>query len=162
MPQHLEPIETQLGIVRGRDGFYLDEVHFEYGKREVRFSGDVNGNLCSRNVHNQDWIEYSLVFSGVLEFGMTDVDFAADDDAMPSESKANQLASGDAGLVSDEMNGHISFVKVIDSEKLNRMRVVDSADKVTRAHEHYIFYTYDDVFEIISSSYKLTVKTPEP
>lgn len=157
MTRLFEPIETSVGIIQGRDGFFLDQIYFEYDRRAVRFVGEINGNLCSRNVSKRDWIEYSLQCLGVLDFRMTELDFF---DTYDNHSlKEGYLSSPEIGdLVSSIIENQTSFVRVVDSERLARMRELEAASKITPEHQHYIFTTYDYIFDIICSKYELTIK----
>lgn len=135
MAQQFEPIETQVGIISGRDAFYLDNIHFEYiGKQgtTIRFEGSINGNLCSHNEKNLEWLKYTLVFPHVLVFQMVELDFS-------------------------DFSGMASFVQVIDSDWIAECRAFDTASKVSYEHNHYIFETYDDVFDIVSRGYELNI-----
>jgi hypothetical protein len=132
MKQTFEPIETSVGIISGRDAFFLDDISFDYQNSIIRLAGEINGHLCSHNEKNLDYIAYSLVFSGILGFRMIELDFSG-------------------------FPGTSSFDRVINSEWLYEMRRSDSAAKIKPEHEHYTLMTYDDVFDVVCSAYELTL-----
>ena len=41
------PIETELGVITGRDAIYLDKINHDYTNRKLQFIGEINGALCS-------------------------------------------------------------------------------------------------------------------
>lgn len=135
MTQIFEPIETPLGIISGRDAFYLDNIRFEYmGKQgtTISFEGSINGSLCSQNDKNLEWFKYSLAFPHVLVFHMVEFDF----------SNFSETAS---------------FVQVINSDWIDECHAFDTAGKIRYEHNHYILRTYDDVFDIVSRDYKFII-----
>lgn len=155
MAELIEPVETSVGVVCGRDGFYLDEIDFNYNRGAVRFTGEINGNLCSRNI-NVEWIEYSLVFFGVLWLNMTNTDFVTKESFFTSEN-GRSVGRQEWDEAISPIQKRSSFAVVIDSSWLAYLSQLDSADKITSEHRHYIFRTYDYTFELISSKYELTI-----
>lgn len=129
--RHL-PIETSVGIIRGRDAIYLDQVFFDKTRQSIELCGEINGRLCSKNDADLEWIKYSLTFSGILFFTMTELDFA--EPIAPS-----------------------SFIEIKDSSVIQQMRKADSAKKLTSSHKHFQLQTYDDVFEIVCRSFELKI-----
>jgi hypothetical protein len=133
MAQSFEPIETDLGIIAGRDAFFLEDIQVNYPGNTITLVGVINGAHCSRNEEKHQWIGYSLVFAEVLGFRMVELDF-----------------SGIAGVS--------SFDRVIESNWLSEMRREDTARKVKQGHEHYLLMTYDDVFDVISRGFRLILE----
>lgn len=124
------PIETEVGIISGRDAIYLNEIKFDYSKQNINFIGELNLGLCSKTIDKDEFIKYSLTFYGVLYFQMVELDFTY----FPNGS---------------------SFDLVEDSNILNKFKEYDSARKVKPEHNHYFLHTYDDVFEIVSLNFEL-------
>ena len=51
--------------------------------------------------------------------------------------------------------GTSSFGIIENSKILHEMRRTDHSGKLNDGHSHFYFYTYDTVFEVIASGYKL-------
>ena len=133
MTETFEPIETVAGVILGRDAIFLDDVHFDYQKNIVELRGELNSHLCSKYRDDEDsFIGYSLTFSGVLAFAMTELDFK------------------------DHL-GVSSFDRVVNAKWLDEMRRKDHSAKVKLNLEHFLVFTYDDVFDIACESYELKI-----
>ena len=132
MTQTFEPIETVAGIISGRDAIFLDDVRVSLYPRVLELRGELNSTLCSKYKDDDSFIKYSLTFSGVLAFAMTELDFR------------------------DHL-GTSSFDRVANSEWLDEMRRKDHSAKVKPNHEHYLVFTYDDVFDVACESYELKI-----
>ena len=78
---------------------------------------------------NIEWVKYSITFSGILLFRMIELDF-------------------------EDFKGQSSFDEVINSDWISEMRK-NSSGKLTPNHKHYFLQTYDDIFDIVCSSYDL-------
>ena len=72
MNKHV-PIQTKLGILRGRDCIYLDKANFNDGMNTFILKGDINGNLCSKERLGEE-IPYKAIFRGVLALKMVELD----------------------------------------------------------------------------------------
>ncbi len=120
-----QPIETEYGFLAGRDCIYLDDVSFLNGTYRLRLSGKINKILVSDPPESSErFIPYELVFSGVLALKMIELD-------------------------SWDFECESSFDEILDSEW-----VADLGGKVTSTDKHIFVQTYDDVFEVVCSSYK--------
>ena len=132
MTEIFEPIETVAGVICGRDAIFLDDVHFDYQKGTVELCGELSSTLCSKYKDDEDsFIGYSLTFSGVLAFSMTELDF--------------------------KDYGSSSFDRVMNSKWLDEMRRKDHSAKVKPNLEHYLVFTYDDVFDVVCETYELKI-----
>ena len=132
MTETFEPIQTVAGVIYGRDAIYLDDVHFDCEKKTIELRGELNSTLCSKYKDDENsFIGYSLSFSGVLAFAMTELDF--------------------------KDYGNSSFDRVINSKRLNEMRRKDHSAKVKPNLEHYLVFTYDDVFDVVCETYELKI-----
>jgi len=69
----IEPIDTELGNLYGRDAIYLDNEIFDKNKSELFLTGEVNGNLCSKK-HTGEFIPYEIKFTGVLTYNKIELD----------------------------------------------------------------------------------------
>lgn len=132
-----EPIETEVGIIFGRDAIFLDEIDFDYSQNKVVLSGELNGSLCSKLHEKSEDIKYSLTYFGILSFQMIELDFA-------------------------DFRGQSSFDLVQNSKWISEFRKRDSAGKVRPEHKHYFLQTYDEIFEIISLSFELKLLEVNP
>lgn len=129
---HTEPIIIkELGKIWGRDAIFLDKIEFER-THSVKLIGEFNGVLCE-NVKDQEYVPYELTFSGLLQFKMTELDLYT-------------------------LSGYTSsFVRVVDSHLLRAFAWSEDNAKVEPSHRHYVFYTYDDVIEVIASDFELNL-----
>lgn len=136
------PIDSEAGIIWGRDAIFLDEISFHYDKNEVTFVGELNSNLCSKLPHNSEYRGFRLTFTGVMAFQMTELDCAH-------------------GVVANLSKS--SFDVVENSEWISQMRVGDRSGKLKDSHRHFILSTYDDVFEIVAAGFEFEIsqKTAE-
>src|SRR5688572_5295227 len=132
MHESFEPVETEAGIISGRDAIHLDEVRVSLYPRILELLGELNSSLCSKYKDKEGWIKYSLKFSGVLTFKMTELDLR-------------------------EYFGKTSFDLVANSEWLNELQGKSYTDKLKPSHKHYTVFTYDDVFDIICESVEMTL-----
>ena len=60
-------VNTCLGILRGRDCIYLDQVKQD-SLNNLTFMGDINGNLISQHRDEKDWFPYTLTFRRVMTY----------------------------------------------------------------------------------------------
>ncbi|MEM7110881.1 MAG: hypothetical protein AAF614_00505 [Chloroflexota bacterium] len=119
------PIKTGYGFLAGRDCIYLDDVSFLGGTYRLRLSGEINKSLVSEPPESSEgFIPYELIFSGVLALKVIELD-------------------------SWDFECESSFDEILDSEW-----VASLGGKVTSANKHIFIQTYDDVFEVVCSSYK--------
>ena len=131
-----EPIIIEeLGKIFGRDAIYLDAIEF-LNIRTVKLRGDINGALCE-NITRHRWIAYELTFHDLLEFSLVKIDFFQD-----------------TGYTS-------SFERIIESEKIKRYSMSSQGHKVKKAHEQYLFHTYDDVIAVIASGFEIKLTPKE-
>ncbi len=134
--QHFSPIKTQLGTLIGRDAIYLNSMFYDGG--DLIFEGNVNGHLAS--IPTNDNVFYRLTFSGVMALKMIELDSLYHLDPMSD-------ISGDCS----------SFDQIINSQW-----IAELGGKVTAAHKHYHFGTYDDIFEVVCEDYELNMWTTKP
>ena len=59
-------VNTCLGVLKGRDCIYLDQVKQD-GLNNLTFTGDINGHLISQHRDEKDWFPYTLTFRRVLD-----------------------------------------------------------------------------------------------
>ena len=123
--RNYQPIETAHGFLVGRACIFLDEVSFLYGTYNLRLIGEVNTSLVSNPPEvSPKLVPYELTFTRVLALKMIELD------------------SWDFECAS-------SF-----DEILNSQWVAEIGGKVTKEHKHFFFQTYDDIFEVVCSSYE--------
>jgi hypothetical protein len=129
MEKH-SPITTKLGTISGRDAFYLDKVNL-ISERKVELIGDINGNLCSDSP-TSEFIPYKIQFDEIQYFMMVELDFW-------------------------NYENESSFDEIKNSERIIDFLKKDSARKITPKHKHFVFATYDTVFEIIAADFNLEI-----
>lgn len=69
-----KPAETELGIFKGRDAIYLDELRHTFSPSTLLFSGEFNGRLCSDYSGKTRWIKYDLKFLNVVSYKCWELD----------------------------------------------------------------------------------------
>ncbi len=132
MSQKYEPIETEYGTLYGRDCIFLDDVSFLGGTSSLKLTGEINKNLVSDTPRSAPhFMPYELTFWGVLALKMIEFD------------------SWDYESVS-------SFDEVVHSKWIEKL-----GGKITNKHKHIFVQTYDDVFDVVCSSYKFKFLTKE-
>ncbi len=121
-----------IGKIYGRDAIYLDRMEFETVEK-ITLIGKFNGELCTESSIDED-IGYKITFNNVIDFSCIELDFY------------NEYGRYSA-----------SFEYYLHSKKIREFRKKDS-NKCTAKHKHYVFYTYDRVFEIIAKSFDFRLK----
>jgi len=134
MKQEIIPIITPVGKIWGRDAIFLDEVKII---NEVTFEiiGEFVGKLCE-NLKDDTYQKYHITFNSVHLFKMIELDY-------------------------DEIEYESSFDLVKNSEQILKMIKTDkemSIGKIDKSYNHYVFRTYDSVFEIIGTGFQLNLK----
>ena len=130
MNEKRTPVETNAGIISGRDAIFLDELHFSYRTKTVEFTGELNSALCSNVDQDSKFVPYQLQFRDVLAFRMIDLDFESDESTCQS-----------------------SFDVLENSSYVQALLDADHSGKVKVDHRHFVLATYDDVFEIIATGF---------
>ncbi len=67
----IEKINEEIGLIKGRDGIYLDTVTFE--NEDLVLIGDINCALCSKK-QNARWLKYKMNFKRVKIFNMNEIE----------------------------------------------------------------------------------------
>jgi hypothetical protein len=125
------PVDTEIGIMKGRDAIYLDEIEYNYAKSTVKLIGEINGSLCSK-FDGDIFIKYELEFHGVYIYKMIELDLSY------------ELLKIDYGIS--------SFIQVVNSDLVKHAKDIRGVDL-----KHFVIQTYDDVFEIVCNEYKLSL-----
>ena len=128
----MTPIETELGVLRGRDCVYLDAVEQD-GDGNMAFTGEINGKLAA----GTGWVPYRLVFQGVAACFFCELD------------TYENLAG--AGCFDGSC-----FDRVEDSAWLETLPLRADFDK--RRHAHYRLLTYDGVYHVIAAGHRLELR----
>lgn len=111
--------------------------------RDSIYLGDIEQTVCPRQITFKGNIEgllatasvpFTLRFFGLLELHAIELDFS--DAEHPS-----------------------SFVEVMESPRVAELKARDHSSKV-HDHRHFILATYDEVFELVSAGYELTLQEP--
>jgi len=126
----IEPINTEVGIIKGRDGIFLDKM--EHNGFEIIFYGELAENVF--NSFGGKDLKYKLIFKDIVFYKCYELDI------YPIE---NLLES--------------SFDLVKNSELLKKLKSRDDQNKIQENHKHYILGTYDNIFEIIATEYNLKI-----
>ena len=129
-------VKTCLGVLKGRDCIYLDQVKRD-GLNNLTFTGDINGHLISQQRDEKDWFPYTLTFRRVLVY------FACELDTYETLTETKHLDGSSLDLIED-------------SSWLQSLPVREDFDK--GIYRHYQLFTYDDVYNIIAVSYEFAVE----
>ena len=70
----MKSINTPAGIIKGRDGIYLDQIDQSFYPSTLLFTGDINGALCDKNTNKKEWIPYKLKFLNVIAYECQELD----------------------------------------------------------------------------------------
>lgn len=130
-------VNTCLGILKGRDCIYLDEVKQD-DANNLTFKGGINGHLISVHQEVQDWFTYTLTFRQVVAYFCCEL-----------ETYTNYLG-GKFQYVS-------SFDVIEESHLLKSLLLSDDLNK--GIYRHYRLFTYDEVFNIIAASYEFKTES---
>jgi hypothetical protein len=133
MNENIKPIITEVGLIYGRDAIFLDKVNF-INEETFELLGEFSGSLCE-NLNDNNDVKFKIVFKNVHLFKMTELDF-------------------------DEVEYKSSFDEIENSIQINKMIEIDNQNnikKIDKTYKHYIFRTYDTVFEIIGKDYSLEI-----
>ncbi|WP_298117339.1 hypothetical protein [Flavobacterium sp.] len=133
MIENIKPVITKVGLIYGRDAIFLDKVNF-INEETFELLGEFSGSLC-KNLNDNNDVKFKIVFKNVHLFKMTELDF-------------------------DEVEYKSSFDEIENSIQINKMVEIDNQNnlkKIDKTYKHYIFRTYDTVFEIIGKDYSLEI-----
>ncbi len=131
MVETLTSVITEVGRIYGRDAIYLNRVNF-INEETFEIIGFFNGSMCE-NLNNDSEINFILKFNKVHSFKMLEIDF-------------------------DEYEYNSSFDVIENSKLLTKMIETDNKyhiNKIDNNYKHFIFRTYDTVFEIIGKKFDL-------
>ncbi len=128
--QHI-PCETVVGNIAGRDAIFLDDVSYTGGVLILR--GDITSSLCSHFEGDAKWISYKLTFWRVIAVQIVEIDLS-------------------------DWEGRPSFIEIHGSSWLTQFRQKDTTDRMSLQHKHFRVMTYDDVFDIIATSFQLDIQ----
>lgn len=134
MEEKITPIITEAGKIYGRDAIFLDKVNV-INEMTFELIGGFNGNLCS-NLQDDIEQKYKITFEGVHLFKMIELDF-------------------------EEVEYQSSFDLIENSKQISKMISMDTKyhiGKIDETYKHFIFRTYDAVFEIIGRDFKLELE----
>jgi hypothetical protein len=69
----LRPVNTSVGLLRGRDCIYLDSVSLPDEVRVLILRGEINGDLCERRAPGAS-LPFEACFSGVMAIRVLELD----------------------------------------------------------------------------------------
>lgn len=129
------PINTQLGIISGRDAIYFNEQKFSESPYGMTFTGEIAGALCSYNHLYKEWVPYTLSFYFPIYYVCYELDLYPNGRYLKS-----------------------SFSLVKESALLTSILEKDITGKFKHQDfKHFVFATYDYVYEIIARDFKLEI-----
>lgn len=122
----------EFGFISGRDAIFLDEFQQNYDK--CIFKGEFNNRLIEISQKNKEYIPYMIEFHDVIFYQCYKLDFYENEPKMAS-----------------------SFDIVENSDIVQKLKTYRNSSKITGAHKHYVFQTYDYVYDIVAENYYLKV-----
>ncbi|MGG4345663.1 hypothetical protein [Paenibacillus lautus] len=128
-------INTELGVISGRDAIYLDKLNFT-STNEVELIGEINASLCSQ-VNDEKYIPYKFIVKGIYYFNMVELDI----------SYTNVLR---------DVEVNSSLIEVIGSDLLTTIKEVRGLNL-----RHLIICTYDEIFEIACKAFEMKFNTSD-
>lgn len=134
-------IETELGILHGRDCIYLDSVEQDDCSNLI-FIGEINSNLVLKKISERAFIPYILTFEGEIAH------FSCELDTYGNLEYENRIDEDDYIYES-------SFDLIDNSVWLDSLPIREDFDK--SEYKHYHLSTYDIVYDIIATSYQLDI-----
>jgi hypothetical protein len=147
--ENIRPIETEVGFITGRDAIFLDTLKM-VTESEFCIAGGLMGTHCSK-IDEDIEIKFSITFKGVLLFKMLELDF----DDYPYAS-CFDLIENSSKLAAMRKRCNVIGIGKMDSGMNSQGKYCHDI-----YHQHFIFRTYDTVFEIIAQSYDLVIGEPE-
>ena len=127
-------IETEIGVLWGRDCVYLDHT-LKPDAGTLLLCGTINCRIVRNFVPPPGWekaedLPYKLLFHNVLGFQMLELDaWDSQNDETTAQSES-------------------CFEEVENSTWLNRLHGIP-----TQSHRHIRLATYDDVFDVLCETY---------
>lgn len=133
MKQQAIPVTTSVGKIYGRDAIHLDSMSMQ-NNSNFQLQGAFCKGLCE-NLTGEGFQDYTIVFYNVSWMQMIELEYC---DWRKSVSSFDELL-------------HTAQLHTI----LDKQRHLHG--KLNKAVKHYIFSTYDLVFEIICQRFELTL-----
>ena len=127
------PIHTAVGTIFGRDAIFLDWITQD--GPVYSFSGELNGNLCSAGESADKYIPFQIAFHDVRALHCWELD------VYPRQ----------ADLVV------ASFHVVENSAWVRSLCEICERDEALRTLSHYVFGTYDHIYELAAQRFELTL-----
>lgn len=129
------PIDTDLGILHGRDCIYLDLAKQDKFDT-MTFTGEINGALVSKHKNQKEWFPFKLIFQRVLACYFCELD-------------TYENLAGTSYL--DNSN----FDWMEDSIWLQALPI--RKDYIKDQYTHYRLFTYNVVYPMIAVAYQLEI-----
>ena len=127
------PIHTAVGTIFGRDAIFLDWMTQD--GPVYSFSGELNGNLCSAGESADKYIPFQIAFHDVRALHCWELD------VYPRQAEL---------VVA-------SFHVVENSAWVRSLCETCERDETLRTLSHYVFGTYDHIYELAAQRFELTL-----
>jgi hypothetical protein len=121
---------TKHGSPSGRNAIYLDKIDYDYENQSVSFIGQFDAKMSKGYEGNSEWIDYKIIFKRVIHFIMTEIDHYEPEKLLEMRS---------------------SIEEDVDSGLITSLKENDHSKKVRSEHKHFIFSSYDDIFDIVAT-----------
>lgn len=130
MQEIIQPVITKVGKIKGRDAIYLDKINLT--ENQLELNGEFNTTSCSLlNISDNKFIPYTIKFYNYVFLKLIELDFYETEYKSP-------------------------FDEIINSNQIKKM-LSQNNPKINNTYRHFVFRTYDTIFEIICKDFDLTV-----
>ena len=138
------PINTEVGIISGRDAIFLDEQKLVQGDScGMIFVGELNGDLCSNNATGKEWIPYKLSFEYPIYYFCCELDLY---DHLYRAKLPKKSSSFDIVTKSDLLTNLTE-------------NTIDFSSRYEGNFSHFVLATYDYIYEIVARDFTLEIDT---
>lgn len=120
-------IETELGVLDGRDAIHVDKFEQKFNK--IIIEGEVNSRFCKEEYRNCRWYSIKIVFDGIKAYKCENIDIYHWKD----------------------WNTQSCFEEISDSDWANEYKLKKEE------YKHLILETYDYVYFILCKKYEFKV-----
>jgi hypothetical protein len=125
----------EVGYINGRDAVFLDEFKQIFNDTQnCIFKGTFNTKKIESEMRENDYLQYILSFKNVVYYQCCELDTYINEVKLDS-----------------------SFDMIDNSNLIKDLKNGRQSSKVKKEHKHYVFATYDYVYDIIATDYNLEI-----
>jgi hypothetical protein len=135
--QSFRPVETSVGLVKGRDALYLNWVQQDVENNTIFLEMQISGQLASSPPDPTKDYLFFVRFYGVLAYQMIELDSAYN-----MEKHSEEWTDDSDGSCFDEV--------------VNSRWIMELGGKVGSKHKHYTISAYDDVLDVVCERFEIS------